>query len=73
MIQALQHLRIKRYTRCIRKYVKMKNPGFRIIYMLSLRKTHKQTTVAKEVTENQTGLFLLYQSIANITMPLNYN
>jgi len=41
--------------------------------MLSLQKTYKQATPAKEVTENQRGLFLLYQSIANITMLLNYN
>jgi len=41
--------------------------------MLSLQKTYKQATPAKEVTENQRGLFLLYQSIANITVLINYN
>jgi hypothetical protein len=39
----------------------MKNPGFKIIYVEPPE--NSQATAAKEVLENQRGLFLLYQSI----------
>jgi len=45
----------------------MKNPSFKIIYV-EPQKNSQACNSAKEVTKNQRGLFLLYQSIDNITV-----